>query len=73
MEGKLPDAAKSQVSYEKGFQMMHKLEEIVGESNLQKFLQLFIQKYSQKSVTSKDFTDSFDNFVLEEYNSKKST
>jgi leukotriene-A4 hydrolase len=61
----LPDAAKSQVQYEKGFQLMHHLEDMVGEADLQKFLQEFVQKYAYKSATSKDFTDTFDAFIAE--------
>lgn len=67
MSGVNPDQAKSSVQYEKGFQMLHQLETIVGEQNFQKFMQTFIHKFYESSATSKDFTQTFDNFVSETY------
>jgi len=60
MQNTTPDHAKSAVQYEKGFQLLHHLESLVGEKSFQKFLQSFITKYSQKSADAKDFTDTFE-------------
>jgi leukotriene-A4 hydrolase len=46
MEGKSPDMAKSAVQYEKGFQMLHELEILAGETKFQEFMQYFVQKFA---------------------------
>ena len=63
MEGLTPDQAKSPVQYEKGFQLLHQLELITGEKTFQEFMQSFIKKYREQSVTSKDFSDTFESFI----------
>ena len=60
MQNTTPDHAKSAVQYEKGFQLLHHLETLVGEQSFQQFLQAFINKYAQKSADAKDFTDTFE-------------
>lgn len=67
MEGIAPDQAKSAVQYEKGWQLLHQLEVIAGESTFQQFMQRFIQKYREQSVTSKDFTDTFEEFISHKF------
>ena len=63
MDGLAPDQAKSSIQYEKGFLLLHQLEQITGEKVFQNFMNFFIKKYSEKSVTSEDFTNTFEEFI----------
>jgi len=52
LEGDTPDAAFSTVPYEKGFQLLYFMESLVGEDTFRAFLQTYILKYSQDSITT---------------------
>ncbi len=52
LEGDSPDNAFSNVPYEKGFQLLYYMESLVGEELFQNFLQTYILKYSQQSITT---------------------
>ena len=52
LEGDSPDNAFSNVPYEKGFQLLYYMESLVGEDKFQNFLQTYIYKYSQQSITT---------------------
>ena len=65
-----PDDAFSTIPYEKGFQFMTFLENLIGEENMRTFLRLFMRKFSFKSVTSEDFEKTFKEFVKEKLGKK---
>jgi len=47
-----PDDAFSSVPYEKGFNLLCTLQEIVGEENMNKWLKLYIAKFQYQSITA---------------------
>ena len=55
LEGKDPDDAFSSVPYEKGFNFLFYLDNLVGREKWDKFIPHYFSKYRQKSLTSQDF------------------
>ena len=72
LEGTNPDAAKSAVPYEKGFLLLNHLEGIIGQQNFRSFMQAFVLKYAQKSATSDDFKNTFNDFIKDRFSSSPS-
>lgn len=65
-----PDDAFSTVPYEKGYTLIYFLESLVGKPNFQKIMQTYIQKYAQKSISSKDFICTYETEVKNLYGDK---
>lgn len=60
-----PDDAFSYVPYEKGFNLLHHLETILGEDNFRDILRAYIKKYAFKSVEFEDFKNVLEQIVKE--------
>lgn len=54
-----PDDSFSSVPYEKGFQLLFFLEQMVGEAPFLSFFQSYLQKFKYSTVTSQQFQDYF--------------
>ncbi|KUI72521.1 hypothetical protein VM1G_08408 [Cytospora mali] len=54
-----PDDAFSTVPYEKGFHMIYYLERLVGRHNFDNFIPYYFKKWSNKSLDSYEFKDTF--------------
>ena len=54
-----PDDAFSSVPYEKGFQFLWYLENLVGTPNFEPFMKAYIAKFAYKTVTTADFKETF--------------
>lgn len=54
-----PDDAFSTVPYEKGFHMIYYLDRLVGRQNFDKFIPYYFKKWSNKSLDSYEFKDTF--------------
>jgi len=59
LNGGDPDDAFSSVPYEKGFNLLYKLECIVGKKEFEGFAKKYITNFAQKTVTSADFKNFF--------------
>ena len=55
-----PDDAFSTIPYEKGYQFLLYLESLDGETNFQKFFNLWLTKYRFLSANSDDFRQTFE-------------
>ncbi|KAF8458443.1 leukotriene A-4 hydrolase [Terfezia claveryi] len=64
LEGKDPDDAFSSVPYEKGFNFLFYLDNLVGREKWDKFIPHYFSKYRQKSLTSQDFRETLLDFFL---------
>ena len=54
-----PDDSFSSIPYEKGFQLLFYLEQLVGEEAFLKFFRSYLQKFKYGTVTSQEFLDFF--------------
>ena len=63
LEGDSPDNMFSTIPYEKGFQLLVYMESLVGEEIFQKFLQTYILKFSQMSITTIELRQTWEDFV----------
>lgn len=54
-----PDDAFSTVPYEKGFHMIYYLDRLVGRQNFDKFIPYYFTKWTNKSLDSYEFKDTF--------------
>jgi len=63
MSGSTPESAKSNVQYQKGFQLLHHLESLIGEENFRQFLGVYVRTFYQGSATSRDFINTFQSFI----------
>lgn len=59
LNGEDPDDAFSGIPYEKGFNLLYKLETIVGTESFEEFAKAYIQKFKSTPVTSGEFRDFF--------------
>ncbi|KAJ9156401.1 Leukotriene A(4) hydrolase [Pleurostoma richardsiae] len=67
-----PDDAFSTVPYEKGFHMVWYLDRLVGRENFDKFIPYYFTKYTNKSLDSYEFKDTFlEFFSAPEYSDLK--
>ena len=71
LEGDSPDNAFSTVPYEKGFQLLYYLESLVGEDLFQNFLQTYILKYSQQSITTIELRQTWEQWVHDNFEGAK--
>lgn len=62
-----PDDSFSNVPYEKGYNVLYFVEQIIGEENFKLLLRSYLKKFSKKSVQFSDFKECFDNFIKEKY------
>jgi len=58
LKGKDPDDAFSSVPYEKGFNFLYYLDQLVGREKWDTFIPNYFQKFRTKSLTSFDFKDT---------------
>lgn len=61
-EGIDPDDAFSTVPYEKGFHFIYSLQRLVGRENMDKFIPHYFTKWTNKSLSSYDFKQTFVDF-----------
>jgi len=71
LEGDSPDNMFSTVPYEKGFQLLVYLESLVGEDLFQNFLQTYIIKYSQQSITTIELRQTWEQFIHDNFEGAK--
>lgn len=57
-----PEDVYSQIAYEKGFHFLYYLECVVGRPNFDKFIVFYFTKWSEKSLDSFEFRDTFMDF-----------
>ena len=62
LSGEDPDDAFSRVPYEKGFNLLWRLEGIVGTENFENFAKSYIAKFKFQTVTSEGFKNHFMSF-----------
>ena len=67
LEGDTPDSSFSTIPYEKGFQLLYFLESLIGENKIQIFLQTYILKYSQNSITTIELRQTWEQFVHDKF------
>ncbi|RDA93652.1 hypothetical protein CP533_4865 [Ophiocordyceps camponoti-saundersi (nom. inval.)] len=60
-----PEDVYSQVAYEKGFHFLYELERLVGRQNFDKFIPHYFTKWSEKSLDSFEFRDTFVQFFTD--------
>lgn len=68
-DGNHPDDSMSTIPYEKGFQFLTYLESLIGEENMQAFLQSYIRKFQKTSISHDDFSGHFESFVKSKFSS----
>lgn len=68
LKGQSPDAAFSEVPYEKGFQLLWYLQTIVGETLFQDFLRYYINSRAQTSITANDLRYTWEQFIDNNFN-----
>lgn len=73
MNGNHPDTSISGIPYEKGFQFLTYLESLVGYTQFENFLKLYVNTYLKKSVIVDDFENLFIKFVKTNFNSSESS
>lgn len=59
-----PDDAFSSIPYEKGFQLLKFLEDLIGEQDFKLFLTAFLQKYAKKNCDTDNFIIDFEEFTI---------
>ena len=59
LSGQDPDDAFSGIPYEKGFNLLFRLESIVGTPAFEEFAKAYIQQFKYSTVTSGDFKNFF--------------
>lgn len=57
-----PEDVYSTVAYEKGFHFLYYLDRLVGRENFDKFIPHYFTKWSEKSLDSFEFKDTFLDF-----------
>ena len=70
-KGANPYDTFSSIPYEKGFQFMTHLENLVGQANIEKFLNGYFIKYRGKSVVYTDFWTTFQEFLNKTFSADK--
>ena len=71
LEGKDPDDAFSSVPYEKGFNFIFYLDNLVGREKWDKFIPHYFSKYREKSLTSQDFKATLLDFFIPDPDASK--
>lgn len=62
LKGEDPDDAFSSIPYEKGFNFLFHLDNLVGRENWDTFIPYYFNKFQRKSLTSQDFKDTLTEF-----------
>ena len=70
-QGANPYDTFSSVPYEKGFQFMTYLENLIGQTNIEKFLKIYFNKYRGKSVVYTDFWSTFQDYLSSIFTAQK--
>jgi len=65
LNGQDPDEAFSSVPYEKGFNLLHYLESLVGEAAFLAFVNHYLLTFKTRTVTTGEFRDCFVEFFRE--------
>jgi leukotriene-A4 hydrolase len=71
LKGKDPDDAFSSIPYEKGFNFLYHLDNLVGREKWDAFIPHYFNKYHQKSLTSFEFKDTLLAFFAEDKEASK--
>jgi leukotriene-A4 hydrolase len=65
LRGEDPDDAFSGIPYEKGFNLLHYLETLVGTETFESFAKAYIQTFKFGTVTAGEFKDFFIRYIKE--------
>ena len=57
-----PDNAFSEVPYEKGYFFLNYLSSLIGNTNMIKFLNVYIDTFKFKSISVQDFVEFFKDY-----------
>ncbi|TGZ83910.1 leukotriene A-4 hydrol [Ascodesmis nigricans] len=71
LEGEDPDDAFSSIPYEKGFNFLFHLDNLLGRPNWDKFIPHYFRKFEKKSLTSFDFKDTLTDFFKDDAEASK--
>ena len=63
LKGRNPDSSFSTVPYEKGFQMLYFLEQLIGDAQMQAFLNYYMSEHKLTSITTVQLRASWEYFV----------
>lgn len=67
LKGDNPDNSFSEVPYEKGFQLLTYLNSLIGDMQMQNFLQYYLQQNFLTSIQTIDFRNTWEKFIEENY------
>ena len=71
INGDHPDNSFSEVPYEKGFQLLHYIESLIGETNMRELLNEWVLQNTYQSRKWNDFRDKYESFVDENFSSSE--
>jgi len=67
LKGDNPDNSFSEVPYEKGFQLLTYLNSLIGDMQMQNFLQYYLQQNFLTSIQTIDFRNTWEKFIEENF------
>ena len=67
IRGDHPDNSFSEIPYEKGFQLLHYIESLIGESQMKELLNEWVLENTYQSRKWNDFRDKYESFVDKEF------
>lgn len=67
LQGDNPDNSFSDVPYEKGFQFLYYIQNVIGDDAMQTFLNYWIVERSLTSVTTIDLRQTWEQWVGDNY------
>jgi len=67
LKGDNPDNSFSEVPYEKGFQLLTYLNSLIGDMQMQNFLQYYLQQNFLTSIQTIDFRNTWEKFIEQNY------
>lgn len=72
-EGANPYDTFSEVPYEKGFQFLTHIENLIGTDNMEMFLKIYITKFRRQSIVWEQFKEELEQFLDDYFHSEKDT
>ena len=63
LQGRNPDSSFSTIPYEKGYQLLVYLEQLLGETDMQSFINYYISTHSLTSITTVELRKTWEYFV----------
>jgi len=71
MNGASPDDAFSTIPYDKGFQFLTFLEDIIGEEKMQAFIRYYINTHAQTSITTENLRFTWEMFIEDNFSDEE--